>query len=133
MLMFTCLCSCCCCCCPDCCPPCSCCRQEKNKPYSRCELIWPGIVLIIALGLILAAGAIGLSKSKDLQTTIESVGCSVSVTLDDVINGNVTSTGKFFVGIRTLYNQISTIKTSLATVATQLGTISATGATLNAN
>lgn len=95
MLMFTCLCSCCCCCCPDCCPPCSCCRQEKNKPYSRCELIWPGIVLIIALGLILAAGAIGLSKSKDLQTTIESVGCSVSVTLDDVINGNVTSTGKF--------------------------------------
>lgn len=133
MLMFTCLCSCCCCCCPDCCPPCSCCRQEKNKPYSRCELIWPGIVLIIALGLILAAGAIGLSKSKDLQTTIESVGCSVSVTLDDVINGNVTSTGKFFVGIRTLYNRISTIKTSLATVATQLGTISATGVSLNTN
>jgi hypothetical protein len=59
------------------------------------------------LGLILAAGAIGLSKSKDIQTTIEAVGCSVSITLDDIINGNVTETGKFFVGIRTLSNKIA--------------------------
>lgn len=70
ILMMTCLCSCCCCCCPAACPPCGCCKKPMKETYTRCELIWPGIVLMLALGMILAAGAIGLTKSKDLQTTI---------------------------------------------------------------
>lgn len=50
------------------------------------------------------------------------------MTLDDIINGNVTSTGHFFVGVRTLYNQIDTIKNGLGTVATQLNSVVPTGA-----
>lgn len=123
ILCFTCLCSCCCCCCPAGCPPCGCCRKPMGEPYSKCELVWPAIVLLLALGLILAAGVVGLSKSKDIQTTIEAVGCSVSVALDDIINGNTTSTGKFFIGIRTLAKKIDTIKTSLTNVQTQFGTL----------
>jgi hypothetical protein len=50
------------------------------------------------------------------------------VTLDDIINGNVTSTGHFFIGLRTLYNQVDTIKNGLGTVATQLNLVVPTGA-----
>lgn len=78
----------------------------------------------MALSLILAAGAVGLSKSKDVQTTIEAVGCSVSIILDDVINGNVTDSGKFFVGIRTLAKKIDTIKVSLNNVQTRFNSLS---------
>lgn len=56
----------------------------------------------------------------------------MSISLDDIINGNVTTTGKFFVGLRTLYNQIGTIKTGLGTVDTQLTAIIPTGPTFSA-
>lgn len=109
--------TCCCCCCPGCCPP-SCCRKALGEKYSKCELIWPSIVLILALGLILAGGAVGLTKAKDLQRTIEGIGCSVAITLDDIINGNETN-GKFFAGIRTLSNKIGDISGSLTNIDTQ--------------
>lgn len=70
ILLISCPYMCCCCACPGCCPPCSCCKKAAGEPYTRCELIWPGIVLLLSLSLILAAGAMGLSKSKDIQTTI---------------------------------------------------------------
>lgn len=88
--------------------------------------MWPAIVLLLALGLILAAGAVGLSKSKDIQTTIETVGCSVAIVLDDIINGNTTSTGHFFIGIRTLAKKIDTIKNSLTSVQTQFASLGGT-------
>lgn len=78
------------------------------------------------MGLILAAGAVGLSKSKDIQTTIETVGCSVAIVLDDIINGNTTSTGHFFIGIRTLAKKIDTIKNSLTSVQTQFTSLGGT-------
>lgn len=98
-----------------------------KETYTRCELIWPGIVLMIALALILAAGAIGLTKSKDLQNTIESVGCSVSICLDDLINGNVTDSNKYFIGLKPLYNSISMIKNNLTNIDTQFTSIVPTG------
>lgn len=66
---------------------------------------------MIALGLILAGGIIGLTKTKDLQTAIEGIGCSVAITMDDIINGNETN-GKFFAGIRTLSNKVGEISGS---------------------
>ena len=69
-----------------------------------------------------------MSKSKDLQTTIEAVGCSVSIALDDIINGNVTDTGKYFIGLNPLYNSITTIKNNLSNIDTQFTNIIPAGA-----
>lgn len=57
--------TCCCCCCPSCCPL-VCCRKPMGEPYTKCELIWPAVFLIACFGVILAAGALGLSKAKDI-------------------------------------------------------------------
>lgn len=88
---------------------------------------------MLALGLILAAGAIGLSKTKDLQKTIEAVGCTVAITLDDIINGNATESGRFFIGLRTLANKMDDIKNSLTTINTQLNNINPTGTDVTAS
>jgi hypothetical protein len=71
---------------------------------------------------------VGLSKVKDLQTTISAVGCSVAITLDDIINGNISTNGKYFVGIQTLYNQIGNIQNNLTNIDTTLTSIVPTGA-----
>lgn len=114
---------CCCCCCPGCCPS-KCCRQPENKPYTKMQMIWPGVVLLLSLTLILTAGAIGMSKNKDIQTTVNAVGCSVSIAIDDVINGNVTKDHKFFVGARTLASKITDIQNNLATISSNVNSVS---------
>lgn len=48
----------CCCCCPGCCPS-KCCQKPDNEPYTKCELYWPAIFLILLLLLIIIVSAIG--------------------------------------------------------------------------
>ena len=69
----------------------------------------------------------GLSKVNDLQKTVSAVSCSVAITLDDIINGNVTSTGKYFIGLQTLYNQIGNMQGNLSFIDSTLTSIVPTG------
>lgn len=75
-------------------------------------------MLLLALALILAGGAVGVSKADDLETTISAIGCSVAVTLDDIINGNETE-GKYFIGIKTFALKVSDITGSLVAIENQ--------------
>lgn len=101
LTMWTCL--LCCCCCPSCCPS-KCCQKNETEPYTKCELYWPTIVLILALILTLVGGAMGLSRASGFQDSTASTLCSTAILFDDMINGNVTDEGNFFIGIRTLAN-----------------------------
>lgn len=58
---------CCCCVCPNSCPS-KCCQKPDNEPYTKCELMWPSIVLIIALLLTLGASVSGITKVTQIQT-----------------------------------------------------------------
>lgn len=49
---------CCCCCCPSCCPS-RCCQHPENQPYTKCELLWPTVTLILALLLVISTAIYG--------------------------------------------------------------------------
>lgn len=57
--LWTCL--CCCCSCPGCCPS-KCCQHDENIEYTKCEMYWPVIFLIVTLLLACAASIPGISK-----------------------------------------------------------------------
>jgi hypothetical protein len=87
-----------CCCCYSCC--CCCNKNKENRePYSKCELYWPSIVLLIALLLIVGSSIVGLIKATDIQHSYEAIFCSVATAFNDIINGSPLSGGNFFVGL----------------------------------
>lgn len=110
---------CCCCCCPSCCPS-KCCQKPESEQYTKCELIWPSITLILALLLMIVASVIGITRATDIQSSYTSVGCSVAVTFDDVINGNTSTAGTFFIGMNGLKNSLTNLKNNIGTVQTEL-------------
>jgi hypothetical protein len=63
-------------------------------------------VLIIALLLIVGSSIAGLTKASDTQNSYEAMTCSVAITFDDIINGNISSDGHFFVGLTPFINSI---------------------------
>lgn len=110
---------CCCCCCPSCCPS-KCCQKPENEQYTKCELIWPSITLILALLLMIIASVIGITRATDIQSSYTAVGCSVAVTFDDVINGNTSTAGTFFIGMNGLKNSLTNLKNNIGSVQTEL-------------
>ena len=58
---------------------------------------------------------------------MSAVSCSVAITLDDLINGNVTSTGKYFLGLQTLYSKIGIMQGNLSFIDSTLTSIVPTG------
>lgn len=108
---------CCCCCCPGCCPS-KCCQKPETEQYTKCELFWPAIVLVLAFLLIVVASVIGITRSSDIETSYRSVGCSAAITFDDIINGNVSTTGKYFIGMRGLSNSLGGLRGNLIGVNT---------------
>jgi len=55
----------CCCCCPSCCPS-RCCQKPDAEPYTKCELIWPSVFLIVALLLVIVASIVGITRAGDI-------------------------------------------------------------------
>ena len=122
---------CCCCVCPSCCPS-KCCQKNEEEQYTKCELIWPTIVLILALLLAAVASIIGLTNANDIETSFKATSCSLALTFDDIVNGNVSESGKFFAGISTIANELNNLNDNLAFVEAQLDTIDNDGATITA-
>jgi hypothetical protein len=46
------------------------------------------VVLCLVFVLALSSSVVGLVRTSNVNTTVEAVGCSVSVVFDDVLNGN---------------------------------------------
>lgn len=60
-------------------------------------------MLIIALLLATVAAIVGIVRAGDLKASFDAVACSGAIAMDDLINGNITTTGTFFMGLRTLH------------------------------
>lgn len=106
----------CCCCCPNCCPS-KCCRQEDSKLYTKCELRWPSVMVILALGVTIAAGAYGFVKAKSINETMKKVTCSVAIVPDDLLNGNITQSGtNFFTGLNMLSQSLNWFNGNLTAI-----------------
>lgn len=58
LILWPCL--CCCCTCPYCCPS-KCCQKAEDEQYSKCELYWPTVILVLSLFLIISASVYGTS------------------------------------------------------------------------
>lgn len=117
------MCLCCCCCCPGCCPS-KCCQKPDAEPYTKCEMLWPSICLILALLLMIIASIIGITRAAAIEQSYQAVGCSAAITFDDVINGNKSSTGKFFVGLTPMKNGLNELKNQKTNVQTQMKKLS---------
>ena len=65
-------------------------------------MIWPTVVLVLALLLAAVASIIGLTNSSDIETSLKSTSCAFAITFDDLVNGNVSTTGGFFAGLTTI-------------------------------
>ena len=74
--------------------------------------------MILALLLLIVASVIGITKSSDIQSSFTAVSCSVAITFDDVVNGNTSTTGKYFLGMNGLINGLNSLQNNLLTVGT---------------
>ena len=69
--------------------------------------------------------------ADDVEITSEAMICSVAISLDDLINGNVTSTGAFFLGLGPLQEQLIQLRDNdLPIIQTQFQNIDETGGTV---
>jgi hypothetical protein len=117
------LCLCCCCTCPNCCPS-KCCQHDETILYTKCEMLWPAIFLMLVLLLACAASIpgiiliyLGITKASTLTDSIATMQCGISLSLDDLLNGNVTSdNSSFFIGASTLVTYLGNFKTNITNI-----------------
>ena len=122
ILLWTCL--LCCCCCPSCCPS-KCCQKNENEQYTKCELYWPSITLILCLLLIIVATSLGISKASGFAEGLDSMTCAASIMFDDIINGNVTADGQyFFIGVSQLITEINNLNTNIGSITSDINNLS---------
>ena len=73
---------------------------------------------------------IGITRAPEVEKTYSAMSCSVAICLDDFINGNVSSTGNFFLGLTPLQEGLTSLKDGyLADIQTQLDTIDSSAGT----
>lgn len=52
-------------------------------------------------------GILGVSEAGDLEKSMQASGCAISILIDDMINGNVTTDETaYFLGVKTLDNEL---------------------------
>ena len=74
--------------------------------------------MILALLLLIVASVIGITKSSDIQSSYTAVSCSVAITADDLLNGNISTAGKYFLGMNNLIGGLNSLQNNLGTVDT---------------
>lgn len=126
---------CCCCTCPSCCPS-KCCQHDENILYTKCELLWPAIVLVVLLGLAIGASVPGIMQASKLSDSITTMQCGVGLMLDDLLNGNITTDEtSFFSGTNTLVALLSQLNTTVDDINSNFTNVktSVTNVKTNAN
>lgn len=123
------MCLCCCCCCPSCCPS-KCCQKDENEQYTKCELYWPSIFLVLLLLLIIIVSAMGISKASTFKEGLGDIQCSLSMMLDDVVNGNVTTSGSYFIGVDPLITEVGRLNSNVGSLTTEMNNLDGTISTM---
>ena len=79
-------------------------------------MFWPAITLILALLLLIISSVIGITKASDIQSSYNAVSCSLAITTDDLLNGNISTTGKYFLGMNGLIGGLQSLQGNLGGV-----------------
>lgn len=56
--------------------------------------------------MMVIVSIIGITKAPEAEKTYQAMSCSVAICLDDLINGNVTTAGSFFIGLNPLKDNL---------------------------
>jgi hypothetical protein len=77
---------------------------------------------------------VGFVHTTNLKGTFGGIQCSISIFTDDILNGNVTSSGKeFFAGLTTLSSSIASIDGNLTDLKGNMSALGGTAAGIGAN
>jgi hypothetical protein len=120
----------CCCSCPHCCPS-KCCQKSEEEQYTKCELYWPTITLVLALLLCIGACVAGFSQSQLISNSLDSMTCASSIVLDDLMNGNVTTGGSsFFAGLNQINVQLGYLNGNLTSINNSMANLAPSSANI---
>ena len=53
---------------------------------------------------------IGITKAAAVEEAYEATTCALSIAIDDLINGNLTTTDQLFIGLNPLIEQLTDLK-----------------------
>ena len=71
---------------------------------------------------------IGITKAEDAVTSYKAMTCATAICLDDLINGNVSETSEFFIGLNPMADLLVDLRdTHLGTIQNDFDTIDSTG------
>lgn len=96
---------------------------------------WPAVILTLALLLTMSSsiyGTIyfykGFVNASSISSTFSNLACATSIFTDDLLNGNVTTSGtSFFAGLNTLSAQLTSLGSNLNNLQTYLADLADTG------
>jgi hypothetical protein len=73
-------------------------------PYTKCQIICPGIFTLIFLSIIFVISIVGISTKFKADKYYNEVACAAGVILDNFIYGNVslTTPNTYFMGMRNI-------------------------------
>jgi hypothetical protein len=74
--------------------------------------------------LIIVTSIVGIARSGEIESVYSSVGCSIAITLDDIINGNISSSNQYFIGLKALANDMANLKGNITNANNQLKLLS---------
>jgi hypothetical protein len=68
--------------------------------------------------MIVIVSAMGISKAGTFKEGLGDIQCSLSMMLDDVVNGNLTIAGQYFIGVDPLITQVGNLNSGVGLVQT---------------
>jgi hypothetical protein len=78
---------------------------------------------MIGFLIVFVCGILGLVRGDEWDSGWKALSCSVGVVLDDAINGNVTDSGRFWIGASTLLDQLDVFSVHIDDLATEVGEV----------
>lgn len=74
---------------------------------------------------------IGIIKASDIENSFYAVGCSVSLTFDDVMNGNISSDGAKFIGVKSFVEGMKILNVQLGNLERDMNNLVVSGGALD--
>lgn len=76
--------------------------------------------------MIIIVSAMGISNAGTFKEGLGDIQCSLSMMLDDVVNGNLTTAGQYFIGVDPLITQIGALNSNVGVVNTSMTNLNST-------
>jgi hypothetical protein len=119
---------------------CICCRpwwfrsikfwQRDDDPWTWKELKIPAVLAAVFLLGLFVAAIFGIITTSKFQMAFDHSVCSRAIVFDDLLNGNVSQNGKYFVGLQSFQNTIPTFLEDFDNIIDSMSHVSSKSATI---